>query len=484
MPRQKQTRVSDYFRLNKRQSELDFVDVPEKGDVTLFLDPYAFTLENDPWFVECNDLVIDFFAMLVESIRAGCLDKAELLLSNLHEPDDTHLGFSRGNGGGRGIGRDQAGDLLNAMKKSKAVETGSLNDLSDCELLIPGISGDKISDITTNILRGKLIEYTQEQCNLHGIPMSNVQGGVHWDLNKHGWVNRYADRPLVNNKPLLLVPKVGVRFHPEITAEEFYEKFVLDYLKAEHIRANDSLVQTLKNGSRKVLKKDLKAQHPFSKEYLFDFSQEHPEILQAYKNSVRDRSRPPRDEDLEMSRDETREVDYLKLATQLEAIPTGAKEASTFHNFIFGVLQTIFYPSLRLPKKEQEVDDGRKRIDISFSNGAREGFFAALRSNYEVLSPFVFFECKNYSVDPANPELDQLCGRFTDKRGKFGIMVCRKIRDKELMLKRCRDVVHGNRGWVLVIDDADIKFLLRLKSEGKNGEINDFMNSLMAKLLL
>src|SRR5687767_3974180 len=90
-----ETRLSDYFGLKKSQAELDFVDVPTKADLLLFVDPYAFTLDSDVWFVECNNLVVDYFAMLIESIRAGKNTQAEQLLSNLHEPEDTHLGFSR-----------------------------------------------------------------------------------------------------------------------------------------------------------------------------------------------------------------------------------------------------------------------------------------------------------------------------------------------------------------------------------------------------
>jgi hypothetical protein len=60
MPKPAEVRVSDYFKLKKTQAELDFVDVPVKGDIRLFLDPYAFTLETDPWFVECNNLLVDY----------------------------------------------------------------------------------------------------------------------------------------------------------------------------------------------------------------------------------------------------------------------------------------------------------------------------------------------------------------------------------------------------------------------------------------
>ena len=157
----KPIRFSEHFALSKSQAELDFIDIPLKGDICIFIDPYSFTLDNDPWFIECNDCVIDYFDTLISSISNANFSRTLRLLSNLHEPEDTHLGFSGADSSGRGIGRDQANDLLDALKSSKAVQSGALSDLSDCELLIPGISADEISDITTNIIRGHLLNYTE-----------------------------------------------------------------------------------------------------------------------------------------------------------------------------------------------------------------------------------------------------------------------------------------------------------------------------------
>jgi hypothetical protein len=478
------TRVSDYFRLKKTQAELDFVDVPTFGDVRLFIDPYSFTLDEDPWVVECNNLVVDYFSLLIETIRSGNDDDALRMLGNLHEPEDTHLGFAQAGSSGRGIGRDQARELFVVLKNSKAVRTGALADLSDCELMIPGVSSDKISDITTNIVRGMLLDYTEAQCNLHSIPTYNVQGGVHWNSVRRGWVNRYANVPVIDGRRLILVPKACVRFRPAITADEFYKDYVLDYLEAEHLSANSSLVHTLKNGKKKVYRKDLREKYPATKEFLFQFSQEHPNILREYKQRASLTSHPLQDQDLEMAHTEGRLIDYQKIATDTLAIPPGRENAADFHSHICGALQAIFYPALRYPKKEEDIHNGRKRVDITFNNGAANGFFDDLRKNYRVHCPFVFFECKNYKSDVANPELDQLTGRFSDKRGQFGVIVCRHIDDKAKMQERCRDVLKDNRGWIFVIDDDDIASLLKLRAEGNLSEINRIMNQKMRDLVM
>ena len=182
------TRFSEYFKLNKFQAELDFVDVFIDNDTPLFVDPYVFKVRNDAWSVECNNLIVDFFGAVIQSIRSQNHKYAKNLLERLSEPKETHLGMGKENVFGKGVSGKQAGDLFDKLKNSKAAKTGYLKDLMDCELMIPGIGFDKISDITTNIIRGKLIEYTQAQCELYNIPMSNTPSGRIWNSTEKRWM--------------------------------------------------------------------------------------------------------------------------------------------------------------------------------------------------------------------------------------------------------------------------------------------------------
>jgi hypothetical protein len=103
---------------------------------------------------------------------------------------------------------------------------------------------------------------------------------------------------------------------------------------------------------------------------------------------------------------------------------------------------------------------------------------------HQVLCPYVNIECKNYAEDPANPELDQLLGRFSRKRGRFGILVCRKINDADRLLKRLQDVVNNTEGVIIVLDDSDISKLLALKAENKNQEIDSYLEEKLKPILM
>jgi hypothetical protein len=74
-------------------------------------------------------------------------------------PNETRLGKSQGKPQGRGVSGKQQLDLYEALADSEAAKTGILSEIAECDLFIEGIGPDKISDITTNIIRSPLIEY-------------------------------------------------------------------------------------------------------------------------------------------------------------------------------------------------------------------------------------------------------------------------------------------------------------------------------------
>lgn len=111
------------------------------------------------------------------------------------------------------------------------------------------------------------------------------------------------------------------------------------------------------------------------------------------------------------------------------------------------------------PQVEQALHQGRKRVDIGYTNTARSGLFAWLIQHC-IPCQHLFAECKNYTGDPANPELDQLSGRYSPLRGQVGLLVCRTFSDKALFLQRCKDTAQDRRGFCLPLDDDDFAELV------------------------
>lgn len=189
-------KFSKAFGISKTQAELDFVDVPLQTDAWLFIDPFAIGQRVDSWSQQCHRTLVAFFQRVVDCIREGRLDEAQELLTHLREPNETHFGLSKNEPAGAGVGAKQARQLFDALKDSSAVRTGFLSSLEECELMIEGVGRDKISDLTTNIIRAHLVEYTQEQCKLHGVPMQTVALPPCFNPDALAWESRYAELPV------------------------------------------------------------------------------------------------------------------------------------------------------------------------------------------------------------------------------------------------------------------------------------------------
>ena len=470
------TTFSKHFKLGKSQGELDFVNIDLNKDIALFVDPFAISQRPDSWSQNCHALLMTFFQKVVDCIRAGRDDEARELLSHFREPNETRFGLSRGAPHGAGIGSQQANQLFDALRVSNAVKTGFISSLEECELMIEGIGSDKISDLTTNVIRGKLAEYTLEQCKLHGVPTQQVALGPHFSLASHQWTNAYYDLPVVSGKAVLLVPKVIARSNFSYDHQTYYRHFALTFLQAEHLAAQSSLVRALKNGTYKVYKKDLAAIFPCTKEQVFQFSKDHPEVLAKYRDFLVEVEKRGGHGPID-DKDERLLAAALRVA--LAATPKGKDHAGAYHKLMIGILEFIFFPNLLCPQKEVEIHQGRKRIDIVMENGATDGIFNRLHMIRNHPSNFVAFECKNYSTEIANPELDQIGSRFSTKRGKIGFICCRQFEDRARFIERCRDTFRDERGLIVPLDDATIDAWLALIENGKRSDLeSEFSKSI------
>jgi hypothetical protein len=466
-------RFSTIFGLSNSQANLDFVDVELSTDTPLYVDPYAIQIRHDEWSGKCGDHIRSYFSQLLDVLRKGDDARATHLLSHLHEPNETFLGVSSGAPSGRGVGDYKATMLADALVRSKAFKTGLLTDISEAELFIHGVGRDTISDLTTNIIRGLLAEYTYEQCQLHGIATRAVQFiGPAWNVNTGDWESTAYQLPVHNRRPVLLVPKFSVRHQLSLDSQEFWNYHMIEFLRQEYLHAGGALVRTFKSGERYVTKKSVKARHPFIKDDLADFVRDHPRVLATYK-TLKGAEGPLETDDFDLTFDE--HAFAAALRNEIRNIPEGNEAASRYHSFALGVCTFLFYPALICPIKEQELHQGRKRVDIKFTNSAEGGFFSAMMKSPQTRALSILIECKNYEKQINNPELDQLSGRFGHQRGFFGMLLCRRMDDRRRIVERCRDAANDGRGFMLVLEDRDLAELLQLVERGRRQDIDGFL---------
>ena len=380
------------------------------SDSKIFVDPRALRLLPSEWGAECVSLIQNFFEAVLDAIKEKRETDALCFLSALHEPNETRFGLSRKKARGRGMAKKLANKLKKALDESEAAKSGLLVDLEDMALMVPNIASDIISDITTNIIREPLIRYTQETCEEYDIPLAKqVSSGPTWDPDTLRWLPSHYERlPVIGGEKLLLVPKTIVRRKLEYDQDEYFRHFILEDLRGRELASSNSeLVYLLKDGTPMITKKSLIAKYGSGKDAIVILTKAHPEVLAKYRKQKEKYISPPLTHEEMAEMEGTARPDWDRL---LKAVTSAVKD----------LMVALFHPHLTSPRSEVKINDGRKRIDVTFTNMAEKGFFAWLAQHYA--APHVFVEYKNYGREIGNPELDQMLGRFSPSRGEFGIV--------------------------------------------------------------
>jgi len=151
------------------------------------------------------------------------------------------------------------------------------------------------------------------------------------------------------------------------------------------------------------------------------------------------------------------------LLDDLKKLIPGQKDWYKYQIYIADLFQILFSYDLKDIKKEVQINEGRKRIDILARNVSNCGFFLDLIKKFKIYCPYIVIECKNYSGDLENREFDQISGRLTKYIGDFGILVCRKIKNQEKSLKMVKDIINQSEKIIITLDDDDIIEMIKLR---------------------
>lgn len=356
-------RVSEYYRLGRTQPGLDFVDIDIENDTPVYIDPSAIKNLSDEWARQCLNMLSTFFDSVLDAIKSNDTSRLRQLLMPLREPNETHFGLSKGRSRGRALGPDLVKKICDNLTVSHAAETGLLEDLEDTALFIPGVGKDIISDVTTNVIRGMLVRYTQSVATMYGIPLQEgVHGGLAWDPTHGEWDDTFFTRMIVAaGKPILLVPKIIVRYDLLLTKEEYFRNHLAPALQREETdKPGSKLVKTAKDGKKYVLKGDVEAEYDGDKSTMAQLSFDRANVFHSYKEQKLAESSSPLTHDQLSSATHTKRVDFDELLEAVLTVAPGVEGATQYHRAVESFFTAIFYPALTQPIIEDGIDQGRK----------------------------------------------------------------------------------------------------------------------------
>jgi hypothetical protein len=219
---------SDAFEIADAEQYEWFNPILER-DSPVFVDPFSIFADSDESWQRAHDTIIDYFHGAFEILAKSDLRESHqfyqraVILMLSPEPKEFRLGYA-GTTDGSGTGEALAKLIVRAMVQAIRNGLEDIRHFEELGILVEGINSDRIGDMTCNLLKPRLIEYTQDICRSLGIPMSE-NTLKHSIYNKARWRWDDGDHLVpvdpVSGKPILLVPKRFLGELPKINAFEF-----------------------------------------------------------------------------------------------------------------------------------------------------------------------------------------------------------------------------------------------------------------------
>lgn len=159
---------SDVFEVDEQVvDDYGAFNVALVNDLPLFVDPFLLFDSEGNKYKKLHDGIIEYLVFLKERALEGELsigDASQWLL--FKEVKQNWLGFSKVGNGGTGLGpnfaRSLAANLRRVFRDFGRESATASSHLEKLGLLSNGVGRDHLSDFTTNLIKGFLLEYTQE----------------------------------------------------------------------------------------------------------------------------------------------------------------------------------------------------------------------------------------------------------------------------------------------------------------------------------
>src|SRR5690606_23149255 len=99
-----------------------------------------------------------------------------------------------------------------------------IQHVEELQLLVDGISKDRVSDLTCNLTKSFLIDFTIEEAERCGIPLTDVTVRGVYDERRHQLTDVKSKLPVhpISGRALLFVPKRWLRHNPWISYDDYF----------------------------------------------------------------------------------------------------------------------------------------------------------------------------------------------------------------------------------------------------------------------
>jgi hypothetical protein len=277
---------SECFKVSQRALEhYGAFDISLVNDLPLFIDPFLLFNSRKPQYRHLHAEIIRYLKFLRDKSMMGDVNdgllRARYTFKEIHQ---NWLGFSKVGNRGSGLGIDFARALnrnLNSVFNSFGTEKVTRGShLEKLCLIVSGVGRDHVSDFTTNLVKGFLLDYTQKFAVKHVAPEHRRQFAVEkvtFNYDTESWQAGHFNLPVYEGQYVILTPR------DILTRDDIWIN------KPELIARFDELVAALPNASLRAqldsyLRKHL-GRKPKQKEInqaRADAIREYPAVIEHY----------------------------------------------------------------------------------------------------------------------------------------------------------------------------------------------------------
>lgn len=422
-------RLTDHFGIACAQVDVDFAIPFLDEDIPLYVDP--FLLWKSPSYQDksLHNSILNSFNHFGYLVSKGNQTDAREQLIIASECDEVGLGVSTTRKGKR-IGKSKSDEVLELFRQIPKIKKCGFTHFEEIQFFVDGISQDRISDFSCNLMKSFLIDFTMDQCEKHKIPMADTTIEHLYDLEKRNFVSNVSAFLPVHpktNEPILLVPKRWLRFSPWLNFEDYFK----DYCPRDDI-FND--------------------QDEFNRVRVLNFNRENYGVIENY---VHEKERIAADCKNDPLFSQIPILSAKRKFKQIKALQTGKSDNADrkYEDAVSQLLATMMYPNLDFAQEQSRTISGVLIRDLIFYNTGRDNFLTQLREEYGAQQ--IVMEMKNVA-EVQRDHVNQLNRYMTDELGKFGVLVTRH----ELKTARQKNVIDlwsGQRRCIVTITDNDIE---------------------------
>jgi hypothetical protein len=436
------------------QYDVDFV-IPRVGiDVPVGIDPFLLYKSRDPEYRRLHALLLEAFNAGIAAVKNGMLHEAGRIL-DFPEVSAIGLGYTQGSKRGSGVGTHLSGLIVETVVGSPSLQERGIRHVEEMQLVSAGIGPDRVSDISANVLKSYLIEYTQRQCGIWGLPMMKGVPVQHiYDSSSQQWRDSYEDLPVspLDGSAILLVPRRVVRVLPWINYDDFIRTEFSAYLSAKR--------QAARQGPRDSVGKQRGQSDAKTKHQVVTITRSDISLVERYVKSRELQASDARPALDYIDEDACKEAELLK--EKLAAIQPGREHAADYQRLVLEILNYLFNPELIDGQPEVRTIDGTERRDIIFTNDSDESFWSYVRTNHDGI--LIMFEAKNMN-ELGPTEINQTATYLGDRIGRLGIVVTRRT-PPETVQRKIFSVWNDSaphRKVILTLSDDQLRELLDLR---------------------